>query len=127
MIAPLANLLHDADDGVPVAFFVKVPELQLCTNRGAPWEIAIGKGLVDNRDWRLRTPVGDLKEAAFAQARADGRELIASHHTKERNLPWENIPGLAGQQIERRLIGGCQWNARNCASMQYARDCADAL
>src|SRR5215813_1899984 len=37
--AHLANSLHDADDRVPVALFVKLPELEPCTKRAASWKI----------------------------------------------------------------------------------------
>ena len=64
--ADLTNLLHDADDRVPVALFVKLSVLESFANRRTSWEVAVRKGLVDDRHGRSRTPVRYLKEAPFA-------------------------------------------------------------
>ncbi len=69
--ADLTNLLHDADDRVPVALFVKLSVLESCAKRRTSWKVSIRKGFVDDRHRRFRTPVGYLKEAAFAQERDD--------------------------------------------------------
>src|SRR5438067_1060403 len=82
----LMNLFHDTHYPVPVALVAGMAELELRTNRGAPSKVAIRKSFVDDRHLGVRTAVRYLKEAAFAQTRADGREVIASHEPDERDL-----------------------------------------
>ena len=51
--ADLTNLLHDADDRVPVALAVELSVLEPRANRRTSWEVAIRKGFVDDRHRRL--------------------------------------------------------------------------
>ena len=69
--AAIANFLHDADDRVPVALAAEASELESRAERRASRKVTVGERLVDDRRGRLRAAVGDVEEAAFAQARAD--------------------------------------------------------
>jgi hypothetical protein len=44
--AGIADLLHDADDGIPIAIFVELAELEPRTDWRAPGIVEIRKGLV---------------------------------------------------------------------------------
>src|SRR5262249_16200814 len=103
------------------------PKLEPCANHRLSWKVTIRKGFVDDRRRRFRTLVGFLKEAAFAQPRPYGAEVIASHHARERNLLGGLVPGLPSEQIKRRLVGDWQWNSVNGTRIDYARNCADLL
>src|SRR5882672_7307240 len=74
----LMDLFHDTYDPVPVALVVGIAELELHTNRGAPSKVAIRKSFVDDRHLHVRTAIRYLKEATFAQTRADSWKVIAS-------------------------------------------------
>src|SRR5206468_411853 len=102
--------------------------LETGANRRAPWKVAIGKRLVDDRHTQVRTLVGDLEEAAFAQAGADCREVLARHGAHEGDLPRDTVLRLAGEQIKCRLrVVYLQWNLRGRAGVDHAGNGANRL
>src|SRR5262249_18740096 len=72
-----------------------------------------------------RTPVGDVEESAFAQARADSREVIAGHHPREGVLRACFGKSLARERISSRLGDFRQWDSRNRAGADDAGNRAD--
>src|SRR5712671_5435035 len=83
-------------------------------------KVAIHKGFVDDRRRGLRSPVGAVKESAFAKARTDGQKVIAADDPRERDLFAGLIVGLARENIESRLVVYRQWNSRNRAGLDDA-------
>ena len=82
--------------------------------------LAIREGFIHDRRRRLRPPVGDVEEPAFAQARTDGGEVFATHHPRERVLCACVVCGLAREEISSRLVVRGEGDSRNRASADDA-------
>src|SRR5262249_16330196 len=120
--AALANLLHDADDRVPIALVTSVSELESFAERGAPREVAVRERLVDNGGRHARPALGWTEIPALAELCADGRKVIAARHTKQCDLTGNVVVGLTGELVECRLAGVRHRNSRNRSGVDHPWD-----
>ena len=98
--ATFADLLHDADDRVPMAVSA---ETEPSAQRRLAGEVAIRKRLVDDRHRRIGLLIRRAEESALAQTRADGCKVVAAHVANERDLVGKTVRRLAVQPIESRV------------------------
>src|SRR6266436_3020498 len=99
----LVNLLHHADDGVPIALVTHLSELKSSAKRGAPREVTFGKRLVDDGGRRAAPAVRWVERTALAHLRSNDRKVVAAHYPKQRDLIGHRLVGLASELIECRL------------------------
>src|SRR5262249_30501142 len=118
--AALAYFLHDTDDRVPVALLTQMSEFESRAERRTSWKVAISKGFVDYGHRRFRPLIGRVEESAFAQARANSREVITGHHPRECVLRACFGKRLARVGISSRLGDFRQWDSRNRSGVDDA-------
>src|SRR5206468_146851 len=102
--AGITDLLHDADDRVPVAIRTELAELEPLAERRAPRVVAIRKGLIDDGHRRIRVSIGCVEKPAFSQMRSDGFKIVTGYHARQRHLLGDAAPGLSVEQVKRCLI-----------------------
>src|SRR5688572_23168250 len=98
-----ADRLEDADNRVPVALFTCISKLEPAAERRLVLEMASGKRLVDDGQGQLGRLIGGAEESAFAQRRADCREIVAADVADECDLLRDLVSGLSLEPIERRV------------------------
>ena len=67
------------------------------TSTGVLQQIAPLREIVDDRDGRRGLPIGGVEESSFAQARANGGQVVATHVSNERDLADNVVFRLAFQ------------------------------
>src|SRR5262249_32255921 len=106
----LRDLVDDADNRVPVPPGSQRPELEALAQRRPAGIGALHELLVHDRRGSRGLPIVRGEEPAFAQLRADGREVVAADVAYQCDLAGRLRARLPFQQVERRIGEISEWN-----------------